>query len=326
MKFITVAGWEQLPDGTTHKDVADVAVDSNDRVFLLTRMTAQVLVYDRDGSFLEKWGAGSLSDLPHGITIDSGDNVYVVDEARHAVEIYSTGGKPVSQIGPSGRPSDTGADTSIANIYDRVATIRRSAGPFNRPTKLAIAPNGHRYVADGYGNARIHHFDAGGELIGSWGSPGTGPGEFHVPHGLTVGPDGRVYVCDRENDRMRVFDGSGAFLEEWTDFRRPAAVFHRNGLLYIAELPWRAGHRTWRHGVVAEPQPPRITITDLDGAVQARFGDDDPCTPMGFTAPHGICVDSVGDIYVAEVTWTSGGRGTRFPSDCHTLVKLTPAV
>jgi len=323
MNFKPVEGWEQLPEGMTHKDVADVAVDSKDRVYLLTRLTSQVVVYDRHGVYLSRWGAGSFSEFPHGITIGPSDEVYIVDEARHTVEVYSTDGERISQLGPFDQPSATGADSSIPNIYDRIASIEQAAGPFNRPTKLAVAPGGDLYVTDGYGNARVHHFDAEGALIGSWGSPGTGPGEFHLPHGLAIGPDGRVYICDRENDRIQVFTDKGDFIEEWTDFRRPAAVFHRNGHLYISELSWRVGHQTWRHGIVEEPQPSRITITDLEGGVVERFGEDEPCAPGGFTAPHGICVDSVGDIYVAEVTWTSGGKGTRFPPDCHTFVKLT---
>ena len=324
--YTSVPGWEKIPADITHRDVADVAVDSADRVYVLARMDPAVLVYEPDGSFVGTWGSDVLSAAPHEITIGPDDTVYVVDEALHSVQAYSTKGEPRFGVGPADVPSDTGADTSIADIHDRIASIRRAAGPYNRPTKLAVAPSGEFYVTDGYGNARIHHFDADGRLIGSWGEPGTGPGQFHCPHSLTIGPDGRIFVCDRENDRIQVFFATGEYLTEWTDFHRPAGICYRDDLLYIAELAWRVGHRTWRHGTVGHAAPGRITVADTDGHLIARFGGEDPCAADGFTAHHGICVDSAGDVYVAEVTWTSGGKSGRYPADCHTLVKLVSSL
>ena len=182
-KYRVIEGWEQLPTGFAHTDVSDVAVDSLDCVHLLTRSEPRIITYARDGSFIRSWGEGTFSARPHGITIGPDDTVYIVDEGNNSVGVYNIDGEPKSVIGLGGGASDTGVDHSIADLHDRIGSIRRAAGPFNKPTKLAVAPNGDLYVSDGYGNARLHHFDAQGNLLGSWGEPGTGPGQFHLPGG-----------------------------------------------------------------------------------------------------------------------------------------------
>ncbi|HVB76289.1 MAG TPA: peptidyl-alpha-hydroxyglycine alpha-amidating lyase family protein [Candidatus Nitrosotalea sp.] len=320
--YRVVDNWERLPEGTSHKDVPDVAVDSRDRVYVLTRMDAQVLVYDRDGTFLGSWGEGSFSDRPHGITIGPDDTVYIVDEGRHAVEAYTTEGRRIAVIGPSGSASDTGADAEIPDIFDKIGSIQRPAGPYNKPTKLAVAPNGDFYVTDGYGNARVHHFDAEGRLLSSWGEPGSGPGQFHLPHSVVVADDGRVLVADRENDRIQLFSAAGDYLEEWNDFHRVAGLFIRDQMLYVAELAWRSGYRTWRNGAVSSPLCGRVSVLDLRGNFLVRLDDSDLSAVAGFTAPHGLCADSRGDIYVAEVTWTDGGKSGLYAAS-HSLLKLT---
>src|SRR5205823_7214544 len=167
------------------------------------------------------------------------DSVYCVDDAGHSVRKFTPEGKLLLQIGPAGTPSDTGYDGA------NVASVARAAGPFNRPTNLAVAPNGDLYVSDGYGNARVHRFSPGGELRRSWGEPGSGPGQFMIPHGVTVHPDGRVFVCDRENDRIQIFSPDGEFLAEWTEVQRPTKlVFDMRGVAIVAELTWREGLRS----------------------------------------------------------------------------------
>src|SRR5207245_8273125 len=116
---------------------------------------------------------------------------------------FSAEGKPLLTLGTSGRPSDTGA-TSID-----YRTVKRSGPPFHYPTNLAVGPSGDLYVADGYGNARVHRFAPDGRLLHSWGEPGSGPGQFHVPHGLAVDEDGTVYVADRETSRVQHFPADG---------------------------------------------------------------------------------------------------------------------
>ena len=205
-KLEPVSNWEQLPTGLSHRDVAGVAVDKNDRVYLATRVRSCIFVYERDGTFVRTWGEGMFSDRLHGITVHPDGTLFVVDDAGHSVRHFTAEGKELAPIGPVGKPSDTGYDGT------NVATVARSAGPYNRPTNIAVALNGDFYVSDGYGNARVHHFSPDGKLIRSWGEPGTGPGQFMISHGICVLPDGRVLVADRENDRIQVFDPKGAFL------------------------------------------------------------------------------------------------------------------
>ena len=309
--------WEQLPAGLSHLDVTDVAVDSRDRVYLFTRQDFRVLVYESDGSYVGKWGDGVFSNS-HGITIGPDDAVYCVDNGDHSVRKFTLDGELLMTLGTPGQPSDTGYDGRD------VETVVRGAPPFNRCTNLAVAANGDLYVSDGYGNARVHHFSAEGKLLRSWGEPGVGPGQFYLPHGIWVAPDGRVLVADRENDRLQFFSPDGEYLDEWTDVQRPCAIkIDREGLVYVAELGVRPGRKSFVHGVATEERPGRVSIFDLSGTLVARWGDLDVCAPGNFVAPHGLCLDSRGDLYVAEVTWTIAGRHGLVPPDCHQIQKFT---
>jgi DNA-binding beta-propeller fold protein YncE len=316
-KLEVVEGWEKLPPGLSHRDVAAVAVGRDDRVYLATRVRSCIFVYERDGTFVRTWGEGMFSDRLHGLTIHPDGTLYVVDDAGHSVRHFTVDGKELAPLGPVGKPSDTGYDG--ANL----ATVVRSAGPYNRPTNLAVAPNGDLYVSDGYGNARVHHFSPDGRLVRSWGEPGTRPGQFKISHGVCVLPDGRVLVADRENDRIQVFDPEGVLIEEWTDVQRPThLVLGPDGLLYVAELWWRKGLRTSKGEEISEDRYGRLSVLDTTGRVLARHGGGRPNTVGNFTAPHGVAVDSRGDVYVADVTYTIGVSAGLVPADAATLQKL----
>ena len=226
-------------------------------------------------------------------------------------------------IGTPNVASDTGYNPSLSSSYDKLASITHGGPPFNRPTGVAIAPDGELYVCDGYGNARVHRFTSDGQLIQSWGEPGTGHGQFNLPHDIWVAPDDRVFVADRENDRIQIFSRDGKFLEEWTQVQRPTGLCIRNGLVYVSELWWRAGQRSFVHGPVTEEKPGRVSVLDMNGEVLARFGHvGERTAPGNFIAPHGICADSKGDIYVGEVTYTFAGKPGLVPQDAHTLQKF----
>ena len=203
-------------------------------------------------------------------------------------------------------------------------TITRGAGPFNRLTNIAVSPRGDLYVSDGYGNCRVHRFSPTGELKHSWGVPGQGPGEFYLPHGIAVAADGRVFVCDRENDRIQIFSPDGEYLSEWTDTQRPThLVFDAQGRAYVSELWWHTGSTSGRHGPIQASRYGRVSVYDADGRVLARWGSADACAPGSFAAPHGLAVDSKHDIYVSEVTWTFAVSRGHAPADCHTFQKFT---
>ena len=316
-KYQAVVGWEQLPAGYTHPDVAAVAVDSKDRVFLFCRGDHPVMIYERDGRFVGAWGEGAFTLRTHGITIGPDDSVYCTDDAGHSVRKFTPDGKMLLTLGDNaGKPSDTGYNGSDPT------TVARAAPPFNRPTNLAVAPNGDLYVSDGYGNARVHRFSSTGKLLASWGEPGTGPGQFMLPHGIAVDATGNVLVCDRESDRIQVFTADGRFLREITEVQRPTQIVLARGLMFVSELVWRAGQRSFRHGPIQRDLPSRVSVLDMNGAVLTRIGGPDPCAPGSFCAAHGLAVDSRGDLYVAEVTNTIGVKPGLVPPDCHTFQKL----
>jgi len=320
LRYEVVEGWEKLPKGYVHRDVSGVAVDSRDRVYMVTRDDARVIVYEQDGTFVRSWGEGIFTARTHGITIGPDDCVFIVDDGKHAVYKFSPDGKELMVLGTPGVPSDTGYDIKIG-----MESIVRGGAPFNRPTDLAIAPNGELYITDGYGNARVHRFSADGKLIGSWGGPGTGPGQFHLPHGVWVMKDGRVMVADRENDRIQFFSPDGKFLDQWTHIQRPTDIFiDRDGLIYVSSLWWRVGQVSCLNGKIRHDLPGHINSLDPNGNVLLRWMSADRCAPGNFVAPHAICLDSRGSIYVGEVTYTFGVKPGLVPPDCHTFQKFVP--
>lgn len=306
-----------MPAGWRFVDVAGVATDSRDRVFVFNRSEHPVILFDREGRVLGSWGEG-LFARPHGITIGPDGAVYCTDDMDHTVRKFTPEGRLLLTIGRSGCPSDTGATSNDFR------TICCAGPPFHYPTNVAFAADGSLYVADGYGNARVHKFSAEGQHLFSWGEPGDGPGQFRIPHGIAVGPDGTVVVADRENSRLQFFSPDGDFLKEWREIARPCQVLlDAEGLLYVAELGYRAG--MWPGTAAPSPDAPggRVSVFDPEGGLLARWGGGaNPCEPGDFYAPHDLCLDSHGDLYVGEVTWSAGGRRGDVPPDCHTLQKF----
>jgi len=312
--YEVVVGWEQLPEGWSFVEVAGVATDSKDRVFVFNRGAHPVIVFDTDGKFIDAWGESIFTNA-HGIYIGPDDRVYCADNFDHTVRIFSPDGQLTQTLGEKDQPSDTG-------FVAGKSPVLRGAGPFNMVTNVALSGSGDLYVSDGYGNSRVHKFSGDGEHILSWGEPGTGPGEFNLPHAIAVDRNDRVYVADRENSRIQVFTVAGEYITEWNHVTRPDDLYiDREDNLYVAELGQRAGKGP---NVQIEPHTPyaQVCVLTLDGEVQTRFGDDDPVAPGNFFAPHGIWADSKGDLYVGEVTVSGGGRFGLVPMDCHSLQKF----
>ena len=315
-KFEVIEGWEKLPKGYIHKDVDGIGVDSKDNVYLMTRMDARVLVYDKDGNFVRSWGENVFTERTHGIAVVD-DFVYSVDDGDHTVRKFTLEGKQLMMIGTPGKSSDTGYDGKT------VASITKGGGPFNRPTDVAIASDGEIYVCDGYGNARVHRFKADGTFIQSWGGPGINPGEFHLPHGIGISPDNRVFVTDRENDRIQIFDRDGKFLEMWEHVQRPTDIsFDKEGRAYVSELWWRVGQNSFTRGKIKYDLPGGIRVLDLQGNVLLHWCSSDREAAGNFVAPHTVCVDSRGDLYVGEVTCTFGVKGGGVSETAHTFQKF----
>ena len=189
------------------KDVAAVAVDSKDRVYVFNRGEHPMMVFDREGNFLASWGEG-LFHRAHGLHIDADDTLYCTDDGDHTVRRCTTDGKVLLTIGVPGKPAPF-----------------MSGEPFHRCTHTALSPKGDIYVSDGYGNARVHKFSPDGKLLMSWGESGTEPGQFNIAHNIATDADGWVYVADRENHRVQVFDGNGKYETQWNNLHRPCGLY-----------------------------------------------------------------------------------------------------
>ena len=158
LSYGVVEGWEQLPSGYAHKDVAGVAIDGEDRVYLICRGDHPIIVYDRKGNFQGSWGEGQFTYRTHGVSVAPNGTLFCTDDGNHTIRQFTPEGKLLMTLGIMNTPSDTGYD---GKDY---MTITRPAGPFNRPTNIAVGPRGHLYVSDGYGNCRVHRFSPSGTL------------------------------------------------------------------------------------------------------------------------------------------------------------------
>ena len=314
IEFEVVEGWEKLPEGWSFVEVAGVATDSRDRVYAFNRGEHPMIVFDSDGNFLDAWGEGIFTN-PHGLYIGPDDRLYAADNFDHTVRIFTPDGTLLDTLGEKDAPAKTG-------FVPGRTPVQYGGGPFNMVTNVALDAAGDLFVSDGYGNARVHKFTADGEHLFSWGEPGTGPGEFRLPHAIAVDADDRVLVADRENSRIQVFGPDGTYLTEWTHVTRPDDLFiDPDGVLYVAELGEIAG-RSPDTEILPHTPHASVAILELDGALITRFGGDDPVRPGNFFAPHGIWADARGDLYVAEVVYSGGGNRGLVPLDCHALQKF----
>ncbi len=267
--------WGNLPAGSEHGQLPCVALDSLGRVYVCHRENHTVMLFDAQGEFQSSWGKELLAD-PHGIVISSRDEVYIVDRSLHQVMKFDIEGNLLLTLGNKDQPSDTG-------YGPQKRKVSQSGPPFNRPTDVAVSPSGEIYVSDGYGNCRIHRFSPEGQLVQSWGQPGTGQGEFNLPHSVWVNPEGRVMVADRENHRIQIFTPDGDYITEWGDFLQPTDIWmDSSDTVYVSEL----GNR--------------VSILTGSGELLARFGSSGN-GPGEFYGAHGIWGDSQGNLYITEV-------------------------
>jgi sugar lactone lactonase YvrE len=294
-RYRLVDGWAKLPEGESFMDVGGVCVDSQDRVYVLSRSPYPITVFDPQGAIVSRWGKGHFTRA-HGSCIGPDGSLYCTDDRNHTVSKFTPEGALLMTLGTKDKPSDTGY-REVPDLFERIASITHGGPPFNRPTGIAIAPSGEMYVSDGYANARVHRFSPQGELVSSWGQPGPGPSQFRLPHNVWVDGSSRVWVVDRENHRIQIFREDGAFITQWTDLFRPTDVcIDKDGIVYLTELCRR------------------VSIFTLDGELLARWGNEAhaPESPL-FVAPHTVAVDSRGDLYVGEVSLTHAkvDRGAR---------------
>jgi len=304
MNYRPVEGWGRLPEGYAFVEATSVAVDASDNVYVFNRGTHPVIVFDREGRFLRSWGEGVFRRA-HGITIGPDGTLWMTDDLHHTIRQFTPEGKLLLTLGDPDQPS---------TLY--------GGKPFNRPTHVALCPRtGAVYVSDGYGNARVHKFDPKGRPLTSWGEPGTDPGCFNVPHNIATDAAGLVYVADRENHRVQIFDGNGQYLAQWNNLHRPcglAADARQGDIFFIGELG---------SDLAVNAQAPnignRVSIVSIKGELISRVGDRvEGDKPGQFVAPHGVATDSHGDLYVAEVSYTRRGRHENPPREIRSLQKF----
>ena len=316
-RYRWMSGWGELPAGITLNDVPGVAVDSQDRLFAFQRGEPPILIFDRDGTFVSSWGDGVFK-RPHAIFIAHDDSVYCVDDEGQAVRRFTRDGLLELEI----EAPDQSATTGYRRGYLR--SVASSAPPFCYPTAASPSADGrHILVTDGYGNARLHRFDLSGALLSSFGDPGDGPSQFIVPHGIHIDADGTMYVCDRENERAQIFDAAGDFKGTWTDMNCPNTIVRGpDGFYFVAELGRTVQGPPGGKQVVRGAIQPRITVREATGAIVAEWGAPDLDGDGVFFAPHGIAVDSRGDIYVGEVAASNSGGLAPPRATMHKFVRI----
>ena len=276
-KYEKVPEWPKMPKYWQFGAASDGAVNSKGEIYIFSRGKHPLTIWTKEGDFISSWGEGTFSANPHGIYIAPNDNVWLVDRDFHIATEYTPGGQTLRTLGEKLAPSP-----SFQGL------------PFNMPSGLAISASGELYVSDGYGGHRVHKFSADGELLLSWGKQGTGPGEFALLHNIWVDERERVLICDRENDRIQLFNSDGDFLEEWTDLSSPGDVWIHEDHIYCIEQGPHGG----------------VSIWTLDGDVVSRWKIDEEPGKGSITDGHGITVDSEGSIYVTEIG--NGERVSKF--------------
>ena len=259
-----------MPDGWNFGRVSSVATDSNNQVFVFHRgETADpIIVFDAEGNYLRSFGRGLFGN-EHGLRIDRHDNVWVTDNGDHQVMKFSNDGELLMTLGVKGQPGTTD-DT------------------FDRPADIAFGPNDELYVADGYGNNRVVKYDADGQFVRAWGTPGTAPGEFDLVHSVAVDSTGRVYVSDRENNRIQIFDGDGEFLHMWTHLGATQNIF-----ITPDDQVWVITHRDNIENITYDTLAGRIMRVDMEtgeilGAMESPG--------------HWIDVSDTGEIFIGSLT------------------------
>ena len=306
-RYEVVEDWAKLPPGfLLNADVAAVGVDRNDTVYVFNRGEHPMLVFDREGNFLRSWGEGVFR-RPHGLHMAPDETLFLTDDGDHTVRRCTLDGRVLLTLGIPGKPAPY-----------------MSGEPFHRCTHTALSPKEEIYVSDGYGNARVHKFSPDGRRLFAWGEPGTDPGQFNIPHNICCDAEGWVYVADRENHRIQVFDGNGRYEGQWGNMHRPSGLFMENGRhprFYVGEI---GGGMAVNYAV---PNiGPRVSIYTEKGVLLARLGERPAgLEPGQFISPHGLAVDSRGDIYVGEVSFTNWGnryKGKPFPPGLKSLKKL----
>jgi DNA-binding beta-propeller fold protein YncE len=247
-----------------------------------------ILLFDTDGNLIRSFGAGLMA-WPHGLFVDARDNVWVTDAVGFGAEPPGLG-HVVYQFSPDG---------DLLMTLGTKGRSGRDRDTFRKPSAVLVAPNGDIFVADGHdaeGNNRIVKFSADGRYVTEWGTTGSERGQFRDPHALAMDSQGRLFVADRGNSRIQIFDQGGAHLATWTQFGRPSGLFiDGNDVLYATDSESNARRNPgWKRGIYIG--------SARTGWVTAFIPDPEPDQDNSSTSgAEGVAVDAEGNIYGAEV-------------------------
>ncbi len=316
-RYVVDSTWPRKPEHLTWGQMPGIAVDSHDQVYISTRSTPAVQIYRTDGTFVRAWDIKDATGA-HFIRVDPEGHVWTTDIKSHLVCKHSPEGKVLLTLGEAGKPG----------------TDERH---FARPTDVAVLPTGDIFVSDGYDNRRVIHFDKTGKFIDQWGEAGTQPGQFALPHSIVADSQGRLYVADRENARIQVFDSKGKLLAVWMNVITPWGLcMTKKDELWVcgsSAVKKDAGVSASQKGPVQSPTsewavlPPADQIVmrlSLQGQVLLRVplvktpgegGGPPPGAGASHGRPgeldwvHGIAADAQGNLYLGDI---QGQRAQKF--------------
>ena len=262
-EYRVVPDFPQLPKGMRLAGVSGVATDSKGNVLVFHRGVEPLLVFEPSGKFVRALGKG-LFKSAHGLRVDKDDNIWTTDNADHVVVKFDHEGKVLMTLGERG----------VAGEDER---------HFNKPADIAFGDNGDFFIADGYGNSRVVKFDKNGKFLIAWGKKGKGEGEFNIPHAVRIDSKGLLYVGDRENDRVQVFDQHGKFIRQFGGFAPFGLFITKDDELLVADGRANKVHRV-----------------TLEGKILETWGKRGP-EAGNFFLPHGITLAADGAVYVTEI-------------------------
>ncbi len=276
--------WPARPLPAKWGGVSGVAVDARDQVWILNRGKMPVQAFSREGRLVEAWGEG-LFEGPHGLGLDRQGNPWITDADLHVVQKFTPKGELLLTLGTRGEPGE-------------------DERHFNRPTDIAVASDGSIFITDGYANNRVVQFDDQGRFVKTWGRLGSGPGEFSVPHAAALDSQGRLYVCDRNNVRVQVFDRQGAFVADWRNLLVPWGIWitPTDEVFVCGSSPMRWGEEA---ALGSPPKDQLVMKFSTDGRLRELWtfpaGLEGREKPGELNWVHGIAVDSHGDLYLGDV-------------------------
>jgi len=296
-----VEGWPQKPAEAVWAAMPSIAVDPTGNIWTFNRGNIPIQIYRPDGTFVRMWGQDGVFKNPHQIRFDKDGNVWAADNGYHTVTKFSPNGQALMTLGTKNQPGEDDKH-------------------FNQPTDIAITPSGDVFISDGYVNSRIVHYDKTGKFVKAWGKLGTGAGEFSLPHGIALDSKGRLYVVDRNNARIQVFEQSGKYVTEWRNIMTPWAIWITpNDEIYVCgsspsqwwEVPEKGFYGVFMNGI---PPKDQIVIKfDTDGRVKQLWafpmGEGLGTKPGQLKWVHGIAVDAKGDLYLGDIL---GKRAQKF--------------